>query len=191
MDVYQPTGFPNSATPSDDISLLTKHEVDGVENLLAEYGTADSAAEREIIQMEIRQKTIGAVYPEDAPKEKGFPTGTGLLAALLKFHSDTEDGNLLELIEREINAVCDGSVDVADFALRPRPYAAYTDHIESAKRFESYDRSMGRYFRLRAFESRGAFDDKGLLRGHDSSTGTVEGLNEMQREYLMEVQGHL
>ncbi|WP_224268650.1 hypothetical protein [Haloprofundus salinisoli] len=160
------------------------HDVDETERLIVEYGLSGSHAEKKRIEGRILDETIGTAYRENAPKETGFPSGTPLLAALLKLHMDTEEEEMLGLIEQEIGAVTDGFVEVADFGLRPLPYAAYFDLMDYADYFESRDPSIGRYFRLRTFEELGAFDDKGLLRHYESENGLIEGLSEILHDYL-------
>jgi len=160
------------------------YDADEVERLALEYGMPGSTEATERIEGQIVEETVGAIYPDRVPEDMDFPTGTALLVALIKLHRETDDADVIDYIEREIEVVRDGVVNAAAFDVKPLPYAAYSDLLAHADRFEGREEAVCRYFRLRAFEGLGAFDDVGLLRARGGEGRPVEGLTDEERAYL-------
>ena len=73
----------------------------------------------------------------------------------------------------------DGGGNVAEFNVKPFSYAAYSDLLAHADRFEGRDDAVCLYFRLRGFEALGAFDEVGMLRVRET-----EGLTDEEQNYL-------
>ena len=136
------------------------YDVDEIQRLIVEYGTADS------------------------PEETEFPSGPALLASLLRLHCETDGTKLVEHIERVIEAVQNGTLDVAEFKVRPLPYAAWFKLLGYADSFEGRDIAICQYFRLRAFEQMGTFDDKALLRARGTEENPIKGLTDEEQDYL-------
>jgi hypothetical protein len=140
---------------------------------------AGSTEAKDHIEDNIVDKTVGAIYTDDIPEQLDFPSETPLLVALIQLHRETDDPDVLHHIEREVEVVRDGFVNVAEFDVKPCPYAAHSDLFAYADRFEGHDDTVCRYFRLRAFKALGAFDELGLLQIRDTG-----GLTDEEREYL-------
>jgi hypothetical protein len=140
---------------------------------------AGSTEAKDRIEGNIVDKTAGAVYTDDVSEQMDFPSEIPVLAALILLHREEDDPDVLHHIEREVEVVRDGVVNIAEFDVKPYPYAAYSDLFAYADRFEGHDNAVCRYFRLRAFESLGAFDDVGMLRVRETG-----GLTDEEREYL-------
>ncbi|QZX99383.1 hypothetical protein [Halobaculum rubrum] len=132
----------------------------------------------------IAAEILETIYPDRIPEEMDFPPGTALLVALTKLHRETDDADLIEHIEREIKSVRDGHNRLASFKLKPFPYAGDTHLLKHADHFENRDDPVSRYFRLRAFESVGAFDDRGLRRVRQSEGPPMEGLTDEERAFV-------
>ncbi|SDM38868.1 hypothetical protein SAMN04487949_1494 [Halogranum gelatinilyticum] len=158
------------------------YDTDEVQRLIVEYGLAESPGEKQRIEGQIIEATVGTVYPDDAPPETGFPSGAPLLAALIRLHRETDDDDVVELIEREVEVAEAGLDEVKQFDSRPLPYASYHDLMDYHDSFEGHDASMRRYLRLRVCEELGAFDEKGMLRHREAN-----GLTDEEREYLTEM----
>ncbi|TKX86590.1 hypothetical protein EXE43_07545 [Halorubrum sp. SS5] len=146
---------------------------------MLDHGMANSTEAEDRTKGNIINVTVGAVYTDDIPEQMDFPSETPLLVALIQLHQETDDPDVLHHIEREVEVVRDGFVNIAEFDVKPYPYAAYSDLLAYADRFEGRDDSASRYFRLRAFEALGAFDDVGMLRIREAGSLTDE-----ERDYL-------
>jgi hypothetical protein len=161
---------------------MTNHlyDADDVERLAVKYGRPNTSERKDRIEEQIIEETIGAIYPDEIPDDPRFFSAVPLLVALIKLHRETDDSELLEHIKREIEVVrgTGRTPIVADFDLKPFPYASHSDLLAVADRYENRDESMSRYFRLRAFQAIGAFDVVELpeVRG--------DGLTDDERDYL-------
>ena len=167
--------IPRHRKTADESALF---DADEVERLVIDHGIANSTEAKNRIEGQIVDKTVGAVYTDDVPEPMDFPSGTPLLVALIQPHRGTDEPDVLHHIEQEVEAVRDGVVNLAEFDVKPLPYAAYSDLLAYADRFEGHDDAASRYFRLRAFKTLGAFDDVGMLQIRDTGELTDE-----EREY--------
>ena len=158
--------------------------VDEIQRLIGEYVLAPNSDVREHIERRIIEETVGEIYPDRAPTKTGFPSGTALLVALIQLHRETDDADVAELIEREIETVRDGLVPVADFDTPPHPYAPQSELMAYVDHFTGCDEAVSRYFRLRVFKQLGVFDDKGMLHVRGTNGKPVEGLTDEEQEYL-------
>ncbi|TKX51653.1 hypothetical protein EXE49_01840 [Halorubrum sp. ASP121] len=154
-------------------------DADEVERLVLDHGMANSTEAKDRTKGNIVDETVGAVYTDDIPEQMDFPSETPLLVALIQLHRETDDPDVLHHIEREVEVVRDGFVNIAEFDVKPYPYAAHFDLLAYAARFEGRNDPTSRYFRLRAFKALGAFDNVGMLQIRDTG-----GLTDEEREYL-------
>lgn len=161
---------------------MTHHlyDTDKIDQLIIRYGRADSADKKERIKEWLFDETIGTVYVEDNMKEPKFFSGLPRLAALIRAHKRHDDPNLLKHIEQEIEFIQSGSLlPVAEFDQMPFPFASCTNLLAVAERFD--DRSVSRYFRLRAFQAHGVFMDTAIPKNRG---GEDAELTDKEWEYL-------
>ena len=156
---------------------------DALDRLFMEYGMATTRGKQARIKGEIAEELISSIYRIGVEEQIDFPTGTPLLAALVQFHRETDDPEVLTHIEREILTARNEWVGIAQFDLQPFPYASPSDLLECADRFMSPP-AVPRYFRLRAFRELGAFDDEELLRERERDEGAVAGLTDDELDYI-------
>lgn len=164
---------------------MTNHlyDADKVEQLIIQYGRSGSAELKEQCQERIVEETIGTVYCHKSSKEPQFFSGVPRLVALIQAHQRYDDPNLLNPIEREIEVMQSGKrFPVATFDQMPFPYASPTKLLALSERFDEDDPGMGRYFRLRAFQSAGVFMDTALpkIRGGEDAELTEEEVEYLQ-----------
>ncbi len=156
------------------------YDEDEIQWLAIAYGAATSTEEKKRIEGQIIEETIETVWPDDAPEEKGFPSGVARLAALIDLRREYHFPKIGHHIEEEIKATRDGQEETVDFETRPLPYASQFDLLGYAAYFEGKHEGLCRYFRLRAFEQMGAFDNLGLLRAREEAGE----LTDAEREFL-------
>ena len=158
------------------------YDPDEVQRLIVEYAQADSRKGKERAKSSIIRATVEGLSLDDIPQETRFPTGEPLLAALVQLHRETDDDEILDLIETEMSTTEWGLVSVAVPVSEPEPDASIETLLDAHERFHLIDKSVGRYTRLRIFEALGAFDDEEMLQHREAN-----GLTDEEDEYLDDI----
>jgi hypothetical protein len=115
-----------------------------------------------------------------------FPIGTALISALIDLHRETDDDDVLDLIETEIVTEVFGFVSVAVPDEKPAPEASVASLLEVHERFAQRDKTVGRYIRLRIFEELEAFE-AGSTDQDEDENDILAGLTDDQLRYLQSV----
>lgn len=113
---------------------------------------------------------------------ESFPTGTTLVEALVDLHRETDDEDVVELIEAEIATEGFGLVPVAVPDETPVPDASVETLIDLHETFAQRDKEVGRYIRLRVFDALGAFEETPVDCDDDGSV--IAGLSDDDLRYL-------
>jgi hypothetical protein len=112
-----------------------------------------------------------------------FPSGTTLVEVLVELHRETDDEDVVELIEAEIATEGFGLVPVAVPDETPAPDASVETLVDLHETFAHRDRGMGRYIRLGVFDALGAFEETPVDRDDDDGD-VMAGLSDDDLRYL-------
>ncbi|MDB9233343.1 hypothetical protein [Halorubrum ezzemoulense] len=114
-----------------------------------------------------------------------FPSGTTLVEALVELYRETDDEDVVELIEAEIATEGFGLVPVAVPDETPAPDASVETLVDLHETFAQRDKGVGRYIRLRVFDALGAFEETPVDRDDADDDGDVmAGLSDDDLRYL-------
>jgi len=127
------------------------YDTEEVQELLNEYAEADSQKEEERIEAAIGEKLTSTVEAYDLD----LPSDGELLSMLTDLHRETEDDEILNLIEKEIGCI---AFDVPVKIPKRDPVAEPTTEEIMSYLDVASDQETARYLRLRVFQTLDAWD---------------------------------
>lgn len=114
--------------------------------------------------------------------DTNYPTGAALIAALIELHRETDDEDVLQLVEEEIGCAGWGLVEIATPDEHPAPDAEIEELVELHENAHRLGKDVLRYIRLRIFDELGAFE--GCDRQQNDEINAFNNLTDDQLRYV-------